>query len=112
MCDRWAKDVATFVADMGPKPPNSSIDRIDNNGNYEPGNCRWATMGQQMNNRRSNRFLTFRGKSQTVVQWSEELGMNAMALYARLKYGWSDSRILSTPINHYVRKEHVSPPPS
>ena len=76
-----------------------TLDRIDLNGNYAPDNCRWADLTTQNNNTRSNKFLTFRGETLTVSQWSKRLGMSRTAIYKRLgEYGWSVERTLSTPI--------------
>lgn len=61
VCKEWA-NFANFYADMGPRPtPQHSIDRVDNNGNYEPSNCRWATLKEQHRNRRDNRMITHEG---------------------------------------------------
>lgn len=98
VCDRW-QDFANFLADMGEKPSAShSIDRYpDNDGNYEPGNCRWATVLQQANNKRNNRILEFNGRRQTVPEWARELGFAASAIHGRLAKGWSVEDTLSRP---------------
>lgn len=86
VCDRWLK-FANFLADMGEKPEGKTLDRIDVNGNYEPSNCRWATPIEQSNNTRINKHLTFNGVTQTISQWSRQVGMNRRTLADRLKAG-------------------------
>lgn len=87
VCERW-KDYAAFRDDMGPRPDGGTLDRINNDGNYEPGNCRWATQREQMNNVRKNVRLTFRGETRTVSEWARRLGVTRDRLYWRLKTGW------------------------
>lgn len=98
VCERWRKNVAAFLEDMGPRPsPAHSLDRIDVNGHYEPGNCRWATMREQQRNRRSNRMLTFRGETRCIVEWAELAGISATMLSSRLNRGWDPERALVEP---------------
>ena len=76
-----------------------TLDRIEVNGNYEPSNCRWIKNKDQQNNRRNNRFLTFNGKTQTIAQWAEEIGVEWWVIYDRLKNGWSIERTLTEPLH-------------
>lgn len=84
VCDRWKDSYENFVLDMGIKPEGYTLDRIDNDKGYEPGNCRWATPKEQANNRRTNIFVEFDGQILTVKQWSEALGISFSALMKRL----------------------------
>lgn len=83
VCERWSQ-FENFLSDMGESPVGMSIDRRDPNGNYEPGNCVWATQKEQANHMTSNRLVELDGKVQTVAQWAEELGIPAPRIYARL----------------------------
>lgn len=86
VCERWAKDFLAFYADMGPRPsPKHSIDRINNDGNYEPDNCRWATPIEQGNNKRTNVIIEAFGRKQTLAQWAREAGVPTSALWTRLR---------------------------
>lgn len=95
MCDEWLNSFDIFYADMGPRPKGYSIDRINNDGNYTPDNCRWATKAEQARNRTDTRVLEFDGKCMTVAEWAIEL--NNPQLYNRLHRGWSIDRALLTP---------------
>jgi hypothetical protein len=91
MNQEWENDFVSFQTwAMGNGyNKNLSIDRIDNDGNYEPGNCRWATRKVQANNTRQNRIIEFAGVSKTLSQWAEEAGLKVGTLHARLKKGWT-----------------------
>jgi len=80
VCDRW-RSFDAFLADMGEAPAGTSLDRIDTNGHYEPGNCRWATGAEQNANKRSNRNITYAGRTQHLMAWSREIGAPYQALY-------------------------------
>jgi hypothetical protein len=100
VCEAWMNSFAQFLVDMGPRPsPKYSIDRRDNDGNYEPGNCFWATIAQQNRNTRQNRLITYNGKTQCVTDWAKELGMVPVTLFTRVgKLHWSDEKALTTPV--------------
>lgn len=87
MCERWQASVAAFYEDVGDRPsPSHSIDRIDNSGNYEPGNVRWATKKDQGRNRSTCHMITFNGETLSRVEWAERLGIESNTLRQRLKY--------------------------
>lgn len=88
VCVRWMESFMAFIEDMGRRSSKGySLDRIDNDKGYEPGNCRWATKREQANNRRTNRLIELNGKSQTVAQWAVALGLDVKTVYARLQRG-------------------------
>lgn len=95
VCDRWQK-FENFLADMGEKPNGLSLDRKDNDLGYFKENCRWATIVEQNNNKRTNRYLTFKRKTQTFAQWEHELGFNPSTIKNRLYSGWSVEKTLTT----------------
>lgn len=94
VCDRWlepdGQGFLNFLADMGPRPsPKHSIDRVDNDGNYCPDNCCWATQVEQARNKRNNHNITYNGKSQCIAAWADEVGIAANTILNRLRRGWS-----------------------
>ena len=98
ICERWLNDFAIFYADVGEPPSDRhTLDRRDANGNYEPGNCRWATYIEQANNTRANLVLTFEDEIRTAAEWSRITGLNAATIRQRKKRGWTDEQILTTP---------------
>ena len=96
--DAWLKSYAQFLRDMGVRPTGMSIDRIDVNGDYAYGNCRWATDETQANNKRDNRYVEYRGLTLTVSQWAGKQGMSKQCLLERLDAGWSIEKSLTAPV--------------
>lgn len=97
ICPKWCDDYRAFLADVGRRPgPGYSIDRIDNERGYEPGNVRWSTVKEQARNRRSNRLLTFNGETKCVAEWAEAVGLTSDCLLQRVVAGWSTERALTT----------------
>lgn len=101
VCKRWLK-FENFIADMGKKPSkNHSLGRIKNNGNYEPGNCRWETRLEQMGNTRRTKKYRFNGKMMTIRQMSDKTGLKYRLIESRLSRGWSVKKAIApiqTPI--------------
>ena len=89
VCKRWQKSFILFLKDMGMAPTRKhSIDRIDNNGDYRPGNCRWATAKEQGNNTRLNHLIEFKGQKKTLMEWSEIIGFHYKRAHKRIFAGW------------------------
>lgn len=115
VCARWSvrgnRHIGTpgfdaFCFDMGPRPSRRhTLERKDTNGNYEPDNCIWAVHKVQQRNRRNNHILTFRGRSQPIAAWAEEVGISQLRLRGRVAaQGWSVERTLTTPIRQRMTK--------
>lgn len=94
ICDSWKKDFRSFLSDMGERPMGTELDRVDVDGDYEPGNCRWATRKEGGKNRRSTRVLSCDGKTQTSMEWSDELKISNTLINNRLNRGYTDKEAL------------------
>lgn len=115
VCDRWTgrSGYVNFLSDMGLRPSKGhSIDRYpDRHGNYEPGNCRWATWREQARNKDYSRMISFGGVSRRLCEWSEIVGIGMGTIWQRLNNGWSPEEALSVPVdiskrNFKYRKEY------
>lgn len=106
VCERWLR-FENFLVDMGERPPGMSIDRIDNNGNYEPENCRWATPFQQCRNTRKNRMVDLDGESMPVVVACEKLNVSQKTVRTRILRGWCFSDAVKSPIGKFISRSSV-----
>jgi hypothetical protein len=95
-CERWLV-FEGFLADMGERPLGMSLDRINNDGNYEPGNCRWATWKEQGNNRRSNRRIALGGETVTAAQAAARHNVPYTLVIGRLRAGWTPELAVGEP---------------
>lgn len=107
VCDRW-KVFQNFFQDMGVRPEGKTLDRIDNDGDYEPINCRWATQSEQVRNSSSAGEITHDGKTLSVIEWAELIGINPATIHQRLRLGWPIDKALSHPVRH--RRPNKSQP--
>ncbi|MBQ7405302.1 MAG: hypothetical protein IJV90_02655 [Candidatus Methanomethylophilaceae archaeon] len=103
VCDEWLDDFQAFYdwAISHGYESGLSIDRIDNDGDYSPSNCQWATRTEQSNNTRTNKHLTYNGKTQTINQWARELNIGDGTLRTRLNLGWDVEKTLTTPVRNH-----------
>lgn len=101
ICEEWLQDINTFrswAVENGYKP-GLSIDRINNDGDYSPDNCRWVQPKDQLSNCSINVFVEFNGKCQTLAQWSRELNIPTSTLHNRIRvHGWPIERALTEPV--------------
>ena len=105
VCDKWAASFEAFFADVGPRPSSRhSIDRINNDGDYEPGNVRWATRREQATNRRNNLIVEYKGRSMTMIEAIEAapFPVSIGGVRGRLQRGWTLDEALDTPPNDHV----------
>ena len=103
VCDSW-RDFSNFLADMGVAPLGLTLERVDNEKGYSPGNCKWATPKEQANNTRRNKNITAFGKTQSLTMWANELGIAADTLKWRLNNCHDIEKALLTPARRYKRK--------
>lgn len=113
MCDRWKNSPELFYKDMGDKPSKEySIDRIENNGNYEPGNCRWATATQQVNNQRPKKKdvtghrYTYKNETHNLTNWARINGIKAATLRRRIRKGMTIKQAIETPLRVWPSKQN------
>lgn len=110
VCNRWVSSFENFFLDMGHAPSSKhSIDRKNNDGNYELLNCRWATVKEQSNNTSRNLFIEYKGQTKTLTQWCDLLLMNWNTIKSRLKKGWSVEYSFTKPIDISRRRKITKP---
>lgn len=107
VCDRWLS-FDNFFSDMGERPAGLQVDRINNDGNYEPSNCRWVTPLQNSRNKRVNVSITIKGETRCVSEWAEITGLCDETIRYRFHAGWPEERLLQ-PTSRNARTERAQP---
>lgn len=99
VCDEWRNSFTSFAdwAFSNGYRDDLTLDRIDNDKGYSPGNCRWATPKEQSNNMRRNHLLSYNGEVHTMAEWARILGISRYTICSRIRLGWSIDKTLSTP---------------
>ena len=105
MCEAWYKSFEVFYADMGRCPKGFEIDRVNVDGHYEPGNCRWISRRANRSNQRRSRYVEFEGEQMTVMEASRRAGISPYVVYGRLDLGWPVERALREPVGLSQRKK-------
>lgn len=105
VCERW-HDIRKFIKDMGRRPSEKhQLDRMDNNGNYEPGNVRWVTKTEQARNQKNNHRLTYKGETLTVAEWTERLGFPVGVIRKRINdLHWPIEKALTTAVQKKAKR--------
>lgn len=106
VCDRWNQSFECFLTDMGVCPPELSIERINNDGNYCPENCRWETRSVQARNTSRNRLVELRGETKCMMEWCEIYGLKFSTVNNRIKRGWKLDRVFA-PLVHGHRSQPI-----
>ena len=97
VCEQWRQSFHQFSSDMGPRPPLYTLDRIDNDGHYVPGNCRWATRLEQASHKTNSTIIEIDGRRQHLAAWCREFGIRPPTVCVRLRKGWDIKSALMTP---------------
>lgn len=99
ICDRWLDNFDNFLADMGIRPPNHTLERVDNNGPYSPENCIWASRKAQGLNKENTLKITYNGETKTIREWADATGIDYWTLKARVKrLGYSAEEALTKEV--------------
>ncbi|MFF0790404.1 hypothetical protein [Streptomyces spiralis] len=110
VCPEWRESFDKFLADVPPRPARGyTLERIDNDGPYAPGNVRWATPAEQARNTRANHYLTARGQTRLLEDWVEITGIPKSTLFNRIKAGWTDEQVVNTPVRPKAPDNSILP---